>query len=62
MAAVRRLKIVGDPLGTEEFGFVCTTKSDLVLPFHAATDALKKDGFLDHLDTRWFFLYDPPAK
>ena len=46
----------------EEFGCFFTAKSDLVLPFHAATDVLKKDGFLDHLDMRWFFLNDPPAK
>ena len=57
-----QLKIIGDPLGTEEFGFIFTPKSDLVPPFNAAIDTLRKDGFLDHLDMRWFFLYDPPTK
>ena len=31
-----KLKIVGDPLGTEDFGFIFTPKSDLVAPFNAA--------------------------
>jgi ABC-type amino acid transport substrate-binding protein len=56
-----KLKIIGDPLGTEEFGFIFTPKSEIVPSFNAAIDTLKKDGFLDHLNTRWFFLYDPPA-
>ena len=57
-----QLKISGDPLVSEEFGFIFTPKSDLVAPFNAAIAQMKKDGFLDHLDLRWFFLYDPPAK
>ena len=50
---------IGDPLGTEEFGFIFTPGSDLVAPFNAAIETMKDDGFLDHLNTRWFFLYDP---
>ncbi|HZE14634.1 MAG TPA: transporter substrate-binding domain-containing protein [Mycobacterium sp.] len=57
-----QLKIVGDPLGTEEFGFIFTPGSDLVAPFDAAIQTMKDDGFLDHLNTRWFFLYDPAAQ
>ena len=57
-----KLKIVGDPLGTEEFGFIFTPKSDLVAPFNAAIQTMKDDGFLEHLNTRWFFLYDPTAQ
>jgi ABC-type amino acid transport substrate-binding protein len=56
------LKIVGDPLGTEEFGFIFTPGSDLVEPFNAAISTMDEDGFLDHLNTRWFFLYDPTAQ
>ncbi|MBN2003964.1 MAG: transporter substrate-binding domain-containing protein [Anaerolineae bacterium] len=52
-----KLKLVGDPLGTEEFGFIFTPGSDLVEPFNAAIAAMKQDGFMDTLDTRWFFLY-----
>ncbi len=54
-----KLKIVGEPLGTEEFGFIFTPGSDLVAPFNAAIQTMKDDGFIEHLNTRWFFLYDP---
>ena len=54
-----KLKIIGDPLGTEEFGFIFAPASDLVAPFNAAIPSMKEDGFLDHLNSRWFFLYDP---
>ena len=56
-----QLKTVGDPLGTEEFGFIFTQQSDLVAPFNAAIQSMKDDRFLEHLNTRWFFLYDPTA-
>ncbi len=54
-----KLKIIGEPLGTEEFGFIFTPDSDLVEPFNQAIQTMKDDGFLDQLNTRWFFLYDP---
>jgi ABC-type amino acid transport substrate-binding protein len=54
-----QLKIVGDPLATEEFGFIFTPGSDLVEPFNGAIDSLKQDGYLEHLNFKWFFLYDP---
>jgi len=57
-----KLKLVGDPLGTEEFGFIFTPGSDLVAPFDAAIQTMQKDGFLEHLNTHWFFLYDPAAQ
>ncbi len=53
------LKIVGDALATEEFGFIFTPGSDLVEPFNAAIETMKQDGFINYLDTRWFFLTDP---
>jgi polar amino acid transport system substrate-binding protein len=56
-----KLKIVGEPLGTEEFGFIFTPGSDLVAAFNAAIKTLKDDGFFEYLNTRWFFLYDPNA-
>ncbi|MEA3439575.1 MAG: transporter substrate-binding domain-containing protein [Chloroflexota bacterium] len=56
------LKMVGDPLGTEEFGFIFTPGSELVSPFNAAIQTMIDDGFLDHLNARWFFLYDPTAQ
>ena len=54
-----QLKTIGEPLGTEEFGFIFTPDSDLVAPFNAAIQTTKDDGFLEHLNNRWFFLYDP---
>ena len=57
-----KLKIVGDALGSEDFGFIFKLGSDLVKPFNAAIATMKEDGFLDHLNNRWFFLYDANAK
>ncbi len=57
-----KLKIVGDPLGTEEFGFIFTPGSDLVAPFNQAIATMKEDGYIDMLNNRWFFLYDPSAQ
>ncbi|MCX7026406.1 MAG: transporter substrate-binding domain-containing protein [Spirochaetes bacterium] len=54
-----KLKSVGGPLGTEEFGFIFQKGSDLVGPFNAAISALKAEGFLDKLNTKWFFEYKP---
>lgn len=54
-----KLKTVGGPLGTEEFGFIFKTGSDLVAPFNAAIAAMKADGTLDALNTKWFFEYQP---
>ena len=54
-----KLKIVGSALGTEDFGFIFTPDSDLVEPFNAAIATMKKDGFINSLNIRWFFLTDP---
>ena len=52
------LKIVGDALTSEEFGFIFTPGSDLVEPFNAAIQSMRDDGYLEHLNTKWFFLTD----
>lgn len=51
------LKIVGEPLGTEEFGFIFPQGSDLVAPFNAALADMAEDGTLDTLNQRWFLDY-----
>ena len=51
------LKIVGTPLGTEDFGFIFPQGSDLVEPINAAIASLRADGTLDALNTRWFLDY-----
>jgi polar amino acid transport system substrate-binding protein len=50
-------KVIGGPLGTEEFGFIFTPKSDLVGPVNAALGAMKADGTLDKLNQKWLFEY-----
>jgi polar amino acid transport system substrate-binding protein len=52
-----KLKVVGDPLGTEYFGFIFKPGSDLVEPFNAAIKSMKDDGTLERLNTKWFFEY-----
>lgn len=48
------LKIVGSPLGTEDFGFIFPKGSELVAPFNAAIEAMKADGTIDALNKKWF--------
>ncbi|HTO23594.1 MAG TPA: transporter substrate-binding domain-containing protein, partial [Spirochaetia bacterium] len=52
-----KLKVVGDALGTDNYGFIFKLGSDLVAPFNAAIAALKADGTLDRLTTKWFYDY-----
>ncbi|MBI1417745.1 MAG: transporter substrate-binding domain-containing protein [Limimaricola sp.] len=51
------LKIIGQPLGAEDFGFIFPKGSDLVAPINAAIAALKADGTLDALNKKWFLDY-----
>ena len=50
-------KIVGGPLGTEEFGFIFTPGSDLTAPINAALASMKADGTIDKLNTKWLYEY-----
>jgi polar amino acid transport system substrate-binding protein len=51
------LKIIGSPLGAEDFGFIFPKGSDLVAPMNAAIASMKADGTLDALNTKWFLEY-----
>ena len=51
------LKLVGGPLGSEDFGFIFTKGSDLVAPVNAAIAAMKADGTIDGLNKKWFLDY-----
>jgi polar amino acid transport system substrate-binding protein len=51
------LKIIGGPLGTEDFGFIFPKGSDLVAPVNAAIAELKADGTIDALNKKWFLDY-----
>jgi polar amino acid transport system substrate-binding protein len=48
------LKIVGEKLGTEDFGFIFPKGSPLVGPINLAIADLKADGTIDALNTEWF--------
>ena len=48
------LKIVGEKLGTEQFGFIFPKGSDLVAPVNAAIAAMTADGTIEALNTKWF--------
>jgi polar amino acid transport system substrate-binding protein len=51
------LKIVGEKLGTEDFGFIFPKGSDLVAPINAAIADMQADGTIDALNKTWFLDY-----
>lgn len=51
------LKIVGEPMGAEDFGFIFPKGSDLVAPVNAAIAELMADGTFDALNKKWFLDY-----
>lgn len=51
------LEIVGEKLGTEDFGFIFPKGSELVAPINAAIEAMRADGTLDALNKTWFLDY-----
>lgn len=51
------LKIIGDKLGTEDFGFIFPKGSDLVEPINAAIADMTADGTIEALNTKWFLDY-----
>jgi ABC-type amino acid transport substrate-binding protein len=54
-----KLKMLDEVLYTDPLGFIFTPKSDLVAPVNQALAAMKADGYLDYLNNKWFFLFDP---
>ncbi|MBZ9820215.1 transporter substrate-binding domain-containing protein [Mesorhizobium sp. CA4] len=56
-ASEGKLKLIGGPLGTEDFGFIFPKGSDLVKPVNAAIASLKADGTFDKLNKKWFLDY-----
>ena len=51
-------KLVGEPMGSEDFGFIFPKGSDLVEPINAGIASLRDDGTLDALNTKWFLEYE----
>ena len=58
-ASPNSFKLVGGPLGTEEFAFIFTPGSDLVGPVNAALASMHADGTIEALTTKWFTDYKP---
>jgi polar amino acid transport system substrate-binding protein len=56
-ASAGGLKIIGEKLGTEDFGFIFPKGSDLVAPMNAAIAAMRADGTIDALNKKWFLDY-----
>ncbi|CUH27531.1 Sulfate starvation-induced protein 7 [Jannaschia seosinensis] len=54
------LKVVGEPLGTEQFGFIFPKGADpeLVDAINAAIADMEADGTLEALNTEWFLEYE----
>ena len=54
------LKIVGEPLGTEQFGFIFPKDGDagLVAAMDAVIADMEADGTLEALNTKWFLEYE----
>ncbi|MEP2784632.1 MAG: transporter substrate-binding domain-containing protein [Pseudoruegeria sp.] len=56
-ASEGRLKIIGEPLGSEDFGFILPKNSELLHPIDAAIMSMDADGTLDALNKKWFLDY-----
>jgi polar amino acid transport system substrate-binding protein len=54
-----KLKLIGDPLQAEDFGFIFPKGSELVGPINAGIAALKADGTFDAITKKWFVDYKP---
>jgi polar amino acid transport system substrate-binding protein len=55
------LKIVGEPLTSEELGFIFPLGSDLVEPMNLGLASMAADGTLDELFVKWFVEFDPAS-
>ena len=56
-ASAGGLKIIGEKLGTEDFGFIFPKGSELVAPMNAAIASMKADGTIDALNKKWLYEY-----
>ena len=50
-------KVIGGPLGTDQFGFILKKGSDLLAPVNAALASMKADGTVDALNKKWLYDY-----
>ena len=52
-----KLKLVGEPMAGEDFGFIFPKDSDLVAPVNAAIAEMKADGTFAACSQKWFVDY-----
>ncbi len=52
-----KLQLVGEALGSEDFGFIFPKGSDLVGPVNAAIASMTEDGTINALNKKWFLDY-----
>lgn len=50
-------KTVGEAVGSDQFGFILTSGSDLTAPVNAALASMVADGTIDGLNRKWFYEY-----
>lgn len=50
-------KLVGEPMGAEDFGFIFPKGSEFVAPINEAIASMHADGTMDALNTKWFLEY-----
>lgn len=50
-------KLVGDSMGTEDFGFIFPKGSELVSAINAGIASMKEDGSIEQLNKKWFLDY-----
>lgn len=53
-----QLKIVGEPMGQDEFGLIFTKGSKWVSDFDKVIAELDEEGFLADLENKWFYEYN----
>lgn len=56
-ASPDKLKLIGNAMGTEDFGFIFPKGSELVGAFNAGIADMKADGTIDALNKKWFLDY-----
>lgn len=49
-----KVKIIGPPIKSEDFGYIFTKGSEFVEPFNQAIDYLKAQGYFEKLDNKWY--------
>lgn len=50
-------KLVGEAMGSEDFGFIFPKGSELVEPINAGITSMQEDGTIDKLNVTWFLEY-----